>query len=136
MEDVQYAVICVDDDPYILQMLSFQLSKIVDSRYTLLEYYTKPEEVMINIEELVKDNIKIIFALVDFQMPTMSGADLIKDIKASYPDLTCVMLSGQANKKSLNELKKQKLLDNFISKPWDEEVLFEIIRPILLESAL
>ena len=63
MEDVQYAVICVDDDPYILQMLSFQLSKIVDSRYTLLEYYTKPEEVMINIEELVKDNIKIIFAL-------------------------------------------------------------------------
>lgn len=136
MEDVQYAVICVDDDPYILQMLSFQLSKIVDSRYTLLEYYTKPEEVMINIEELVKDNIKIIFALVDFQMPTMSGADLIKDIKASYPDLTCVMLSGQANKKSLNELKKQKLLDNFIPKPWDEEVLFEIIRPILLESAL
>ena len=46
------------------------------------------------------------------------------------------MLSGQANKKSLNELKKQKLLDNFIPKPWDEEVLFEIIRPILLESAL
>ena len=136
MDDVQYAVICVDDDPYILQMLSFQLSKIVDSRYTLLEYYTKPEEVMMNIEELVKDNIKIIFALVDFQMPTMSGADLIKDIKASYPDLTCVMLSGQANKKSLNELKNQKLLDNFIPKPWDEEVLFEIIRPILLESAL
>ena len=136
MEDIQYAAICVDDDPYILQMLSFQLSKIVDQRYTLMEYYTNPEDVLANIDELVNEKIEIIFALVDFQMPTMSGADLIKDIKAKYPDLKCVMLSGQANQKSLNELKHRNLLENFIPKPWDEEVLFDTIRPILLERAL
>ena len=28
MNDLKYAVICVDDDPHILQMLSFQLEKL------------------------------------------------------------------------------------------------------------
>ncbi len=136
MEDVQYAAICVDDDPYILQVLSFQLNKIVDQRYTLMEYYTNPEDVIKHIDDLASNKIEIIFALIDFQMPTMSGADLIKQIKSKYPDLKCVMLSGQANQKSLNDLKKRNLLESFITKPWDEEVLFNTIRPILLERAL
>ena len=83
MEDVQYAVICVDDDPYILQMLSFQLSLKLLTLDILCLNIIQNLRKMINIEELVKNNIKIIiFALIDFQMPTMSGADLIKRDKS------------------------------------------------------
>jgi hypothetical protein len=41
------------------------------------------------------------------------------------------MLSGHANDVSVDNLVNENLLDAFISKPWDEDVLFDAIRPIL-----
>jgi hypothetical protein len=41
------------------------------------------------------------------------------------------MLSGQANQTSIEALNKDSLLESFIEKPWDEEVLFDAIRPII-----
>ena len=131
MDAIKYAVVCVDDDPYILQMLGFQLGKILDQKCTLLEYFTNPTEALLNIDQLVAEKIDIIFIIVDYQMPEMTGAQLIRSIKEKHPDLKCVMLSGQVNPVSVDSLVKDKLLDSFISKPWDEEVLFNAVRPIL-----
>lgn len=131
MDAIKYAVVCVDDDPYILQMLGFQLGKILDQKCTLLEYFTNPNEALLNIDQLVAEKIDIIFIIVDYQMPEMTGAQLIRSIKEKHPDLKCVMLSGQANPVSVDSLVKDNLLDSFISKPWDEEVLFNAVRPIL-----
>ena len=131
MDEIKYAVVCVDDDPFILQMLGFQLGKILDQKCTLLEYFTDPSEALLNIDNLVAEKIDIIFIIVDYHMPQMTGAQLIRSIKEKYPSLKCVMLSGQANPVSVDSLIKDNLLDSFISKPWDEEVLFNAVRPIL-----
>lgn len=131
MDEIKYAVVCVDDDPYILQMLGFQLGKIVDQKCTLLEYFTDPFEALLNIDGLVDERIDIIFIIVDYQMPQMTGAQLIRSIKSKYPDLKCVMLSGQANPVSVDALQQDKLLERFIEKPWNEEALFEAVKPIL-----
>ena len=63
MDDIKYAVVCVDDDPYILQMLGFQLGKILDQKCTLLEYFTNPSEALLNIDQLVAEKIDIIFII-------------------------------------------------------------------------
>lgn len=131
MDEIKYAVVCVDDDAFILQMLGFQLSKIVDHKYTLLEYFTDPSEALINIDQLVNEKIDIIFIIVDYLMPKMTGAELIREIKAKHPNLKCVMLSGHANPISIEALNKENMLESFISKPWNEEELFDTIRPIL-----
>ena len=131
MDEIKYAVVCVDDDPFILQMLGFQLGKILDQKCTLLEYFTDPSEALLNIDQLVAEKIDIIFIIVDYQMPEMTGAQLIRSIKEKYPELKCVMLSGHANPVSVDSLVKDKLIDSFISKPWDEEVLFNAVRPII-----
>ncbi|MBM3165124.1 MAG: response regulator [Bacteroidetes bacterium] len=131
MEELKYAVVCVDDDPFILQMLGFQLSKIVDQKCTLLEYFTDPHSALSSIDNLVEEKIDIIFIIVDYQMPQMSGGQLVRAIKSKYPELKCVMLSGHANEVSVGDLIQEKLLDAFISKPWDEGTLFEAICPIL-----
>ncbi len=131
MTEIRYAVVCVDDDPLILQVLSFQLEKIIDQKCTLLEYFTDPLVALSSIDELVSEQIDIIFIIVDYQMPKMNGAQLIRAIKEKYPNLACVMLSGQANAIQVAELEQDNLLEDFVSKPWDESVLFSAIEPII-----
>ena len=131
MDKLRYAVICVDDDSHILQMLSFQLEKIIDVKCTLLEYFTDPKEALSGITELVEERIDVIFIIVDYQMPEMNGAQLIRAIKEKYPSLECIMLSGQANSTQVNDLQNDQLLSHFISKPWEESTLFQALRPII-----
>jgi response regulator RpfG family c-di-GMP phosphodiesterase len=131
MTEFKYAVVCVDDDPYILQMLGFQLSKIMDQKCTLIEYFTDPKDAIENIDMLITESIDIIFIIVDYQMPKMTGAELIREIKEKHSNLSCVMLSGQANTTSVNSLKEENLLDEFIAKPWSEDELFDLLRPLI-----
>lgn len=131
MTEFKYAVVCVDDDPYILQMLGFQLSKIMDQKCTLIEYFTDPKDAIENIDMLITESIDIIFIIVDYQMPKMTGAELIRVIKEKHSNLSCVMLSGQANTTSVNSLKEENLLDEFIAKPWSEDELFDLLRPLI-----
>jgi YesN/AraC family two-component response regulator len=131
MNELKYAVVCVDDDPYILQMLGFQLGKIINQKLTLLEYFTDPDKAIEGIDELMAEQIDVIFVMVDYQMPKMTGSQLIRSLKLKYPTLNCIMLSGQANQVSVEELRSDNLLASFISKPWDEEALFAAISPII-----
>ena len=131
MTEMKCAVVCVDDDPYILQMLGFQLSKIMDQSYTLIEYFTDPNQAIENIDVLIADNIEVIFVMVDYQMPKMTGAELVRVLKEKYPELKCVMLSGQANRSSVDLLKSENLLEEFIEKPWNEDELFKTLRPFI-----
>ena len=64
-------------------------------------------------------------------MPKINGAELVRAIKGKYPHIKCVMLSGQANDLIVKELAEGNFLEKFISKPWDEEKLYQTIRPIL-----
>ncbi|MEJ6506116.1 MAG: response regulator [Crocinitomicaceae bacterium] len=131
MTEMKCAVVCVDDDPYILQMLGFQLSKIMDQSYTLIEYFTDPNQAIENIDVLIAENIEVIFVMVDYQMPKMTGAELVRILKGKYPGLKCVMLSGQANRSSVDSLKSENLLEEFIEKPWNEDELFKTLRPFI-----
>jgi len=131
MSEMRYAVVCVDDDPYILQMLGFQLSKIMDQSHTLIEYFTDPDEAIENIDLLIEEDIDVMFVMVDYQMPSMTGAELIRKLKLKHQDLKCIMLSGQANRTSVDSLKTENLLEEFIEKPWDEDELFDTLRPLI-----
>lgn len=129
-------VICVDDDESILTALSVQLQKLVDSQKVLFEYFLNPEDALACIPEILDLNIKVIFVLTDYQMPRMTGAEFLKKLKATYPDINCIMLSGQANDEIVENLISQNLLDYFISKPWTEEDLLEKIRLIVPSDKL
>ncbi len=126
---IQYkqAVICVDDDPMILQVLGFQLEKILDMSETILELCTDPLNALICIDEFKFENITIAFLIVDYRMPTMSGATFIRQVKEKHPDVPCIMLSGQANSVQVTELENDHLLESFIEKPWRELDLIKFI---------
>lgn len=127
----KYAIVCVDDDPMIITMLSFQLRKIINQNTTIVETFSEPETVEEHLNELIDFGVEVIFLIVDYQMPKLSGADLVRSIKSKYPELKFVMLSGQANDLVVRQLLDDKLLDAFLPKPWDEDKLFSVIEPIL-----
>jgi response regulator RpfG family c-di-GMP phosphodiesterase len=61
----------------------------------------------------------------------MTGAEFIRKVKRVHPELKCIMLSGQASAIHVDELVNDNLLESFISKPWEEEELVNVIQPIL-----
>jgi response regulator RpfG family c-di-GMP phosphodiesterase len=69
-------------------------------------------------------------------MPEMTGAELIRKIKSKHKDLNCLMLSGQANSTQISELEKDKLLEKFIEKPWDEDELRDAISKLIATKTL
>ena len=136
MEEIKYAIFCVDDDPNILHMLSFQLDKIIDSKKALIEFFTNPLESIPHFDELESLDIDVFLLIVDFQMPQMNGAQLIRELKKKNKNLTCIMLSGQANSVQVSELQNDKHLHSFINKPWNEDNLFNILKPILSDHSI
>ncbi len=136
MEEIKYAIFCVDDDPNILHMLSFQLDKLIDSKKALIEFFTNPLESIPHFDELASLEIDVFLLIVDFQMPRMNGAQLIRELKRKNNKLTYVMLSGQANSVQVSELQRDNLLHSFINKPWNEEELFNILKPILSDYSI
>jgi DNA-binding NtrC family response regulator len=130
------AIICVDDDKTILQALHFQLDKMINNSKVLCEFFESPEEALETMSTISEENIEIIFILSDYQMPKMTGEEFLRIAKAHFPDVACVMLSGQANETSVQQLLNEGLLDVFIAKPWSEEKLFESVRNVLKDSDL
>ena len=130
MSQINNAVICIDDDPMILQVLGFQLEKFIDASNTLIELYINPSKALADIKEFVFDEIEIIFVIVDYQMPEMSGAKFIRSLKQIHPNLPCIMLSGQANSSQIEALEDDMLLEAFLQKPWEEIQISQIINNI------
>jgi len=132
LEDaLKYVIICIDDDPLILKLLSFQLNKVIEHETTIVECFIDPMEVIENIDSLISNEFEVLLLLVDYQMPNINGAELIRNIKQKYPELKCIMLSGQANNIIVNELTNDHLLEKFISKPWEEGNLISEINKIM-----
>jgi CheY-like chemotaxis protein len=131
MNELKYAIVCVDDDPFILQMLGFQLEKLIERQSTVIEFFTDPVEAIRNINQLVAEKIEILFVIVDYQMQNMTGAEFIRALKDQFPEIRCIMLSGQASAIHVDDLVNDNLLDSFISKPWDEKELYSRTQEIL-----
>ncbi len=126
-----YSLLVVDDDPFIIQMLGFQLKKLVQIPDISFEYYTNPEEAFEGLTSMLKNNINPVMLITDYQMPEMSGAELIRKSKLIHPELSCILLTGYANAIQVDDLVNDEMLDGFISKPWSEEDLTGTILPIL-----
>jgi CheY-like chemotaxis protein len=127
MKTIRSAVVCVDDDPYILQMLSLQLRKCVDTDLVLLEFFLDPKQVTQHLDALKEEGINVNYLITDFRMHSMNGYELIRAVKSKFIDVKCILLSGQADRKLVQDLEKAGLLDAFVSKPWKEKDLFSLL---------
>lgn len=130
---VNGAILCVDDENIILDSLCEQLEKNFGTDY-LYETAENAEEGLEIIEELIKDEIKILIIVTDWLMPGMNGDEFLIRVHGKYPSIVKIMLTGQANEEAINKAKKHAELFGVLYKPWSEDELLNIIKSALSKN--
>ncbi len=113
-------IICVDDEPTILESLKIALKKILEDNY-LIETAEGGEEALELVSELLQDEHEIVLVISDYLMPNIKGDELLKRIHEISPKTLKVMLTGQADLEAVSNAIKHAKLYRYIAKPWQTE---------------
>jgi response regulator RpfG family c-di-GMP phosphodiesterase len=69
--------------------------------------------------DVLDENPDIALVVIDQVMPNMTGLELAKEIKKRDPNMTCIMLTGNATKELAIESVRQNVFWEFLEKPVD-----------------
>ena len=120
------AIVCVDDEVIILAALKSELRNAFGNQFQY-ETATSATQAMELIGELQADKIQVILILSDWLMPGMKGDEFLKLVKEQYPGINAIMVTGNADERSLQSVLKEGLVRAVIRKPWKAEDLFTLV---------
>ncbi len=120
-------ILCIDDEPIILESLVEQLEKRLGNEY-LYETAETADEGLEVIEELVDSGVDILIIVSDWLMPGMKGDEFLIKVHQKFPGIVKVMLTGQANEEAIERAKKFANLHACVFKPWSEDELIQTIK--------
>jgi CheY-like chemotaxis protein len=124
------AILCVDDEIVILESLKEQLMRRFSDRY-LYEVAECVDEAWEVIDELYGDGIKVLVIVSDWLMPGVKGDEFLIEVYRRYPNITTVMLTGQADESAIERARREAHLHACLRKPWTEEELASAIATAL-----
>ena len=114
-------VLVCEDDGQLRMLIEFMLG---EAGFHVLLASSGEEAV-----QLAADAGDIDVLVTDLGMPTMSGPDLIEELKAANPGLPVVVISGYPPGAVPGETKPR--ADAFLQKPFDPAVLVDTIEKLL-----
>ena len=120
------AILCVDDDPLVLDSLWLQLDRSLGKQF-VVECAESAEEGFEVIENLANQGLRLVLVVSDWIMPQMQGHEFVSRVRAAHPNLQAIVLSGQADEIILDKMLLQGSIAQYIRKPWDEEDLLSAI---------
>ncbi|BBO82911.1 hypothetical protein DSCO28_34770 [Desulfosarcina ovata subsp. sediminis] len=122
MESIQHTVLCVDDEPNILNALKRLLRK---EEYRLLTGNSGRE----GLEILSANEVHIVIS--DQRMPEMNGTEFLKEVRAGYPNILRIILTGYTDVDTITEAINEGHIYKFFLKPWNDQNLKLEIRQAL-----
>jgi signal transduction histidine kinase len=116
-------VICVDDEPTVLESLKIDLKRILGDT-CLIETAEDGNEALELFEELQQSaRYDVALILADYLMPGIKGDELLRRVHAKSPRTLSVMISGQADLAAVTQVLRDSQLYRYIAKPWTNEEL-------------
>lgn len=106
---VRPLVYIVDDEPMIGEMVG----SFLEMEGMQVEVFNQP---MVALAAFRQADPKPVVLLTDFQMPGMSGLELIKECKAMHPGLLTISISGTMNETDMVDAGISP--DRFVRKPF------------------
>lgn len=107
-------VLIVDDEENILSALQRTLRR---ENYSLL-IAAEPAQAL---DILRQSQVDVVVS--DHLMPNMSGLDFLKEVRALYPDVVRIMLTGHAQMSTAMEAINEGEIFRFLTKPWEDAEL-------------
>ncbi|NJO93818.1 MAG: response regulator [Hydrococcus sp. RM1_1_31] len=120
-------ILCVDDEPVILQSLRSQLMEAFGSSYGY-ETAEDADEALEVIRELAEEDTNIVAIVSDWLMPGMKGDEFLIEVHQQFPKITKIMLTGQAEQSAILRAKEQANIHCCLFKPWSEAELIETLK--------
>ncbi len=115
-------IICVDDEPTVLESLKIELKQILGDT-CLIETAESAEEALELFDELQTDQSEIALVLADHIMPGTRGDELLKQIHTRSPETFGIMVTGHADLEVIGNLIRTAKLHCYIAKPWQSNDL-------------
>jgi serine phosphatase RsbU (regulator of sigma subunit) len=69
--------------------------------------------------------------LTDYQMPELTGLDVLREARQAAPDTVRILLTGQADRAAIIDAINVGRIFRYVAKPWDNESLSAIVREAL-----
>jgi DNA-binding NtrC family response regulator len=123
-------IICIDDEKVILTSLKSQLKKCFGQEFIYETAENANEGFGLIDEHLQYGNI-ILIIISDWLMPEIKGDEFFIEINKKYPGIVKILLTGQADNKAIARAYDDAGIFGCIQKPWDEDVLKNIIQDAL-----
>lgn len=113
-------IICVDDDKWMLDVLSNLLIEWMGNNYAI-EKASSGQEAVELIDECLADGTEISLLISDYIMPGMKGDELLELVKLKTPQTRRIMLTGFAAVEGIKNAINKAGIYRFMSKPWDNK---------------
>ena len=123
-------ILCVDDEKVVLTSLIGQLNNTFSNQFNY-EGFTSAEEAWEFIDELYADGQEVDLIICDWLMPRVRGDEFMIRVHKRFPVVQLIMLSGQADKDSVDRAKAEANLFKFMAKPWDKDELMKEVQEAL-----
>ncbi|MEG3866743.1 response regulator [Microcoleus sp. Z1_B2] len=119
-------ILCVDDEPDILNTLKIQLKKEFKNDY-FYELAESGDEALDLLEDF-QEKAQVIVVVSDWLMPGIKGDELLIKVHQKYPKIIKVMLTGQADAAAVQRAVEKADLYCCLYKPWQSKDLIETIK--------
>ncbi len=119
MEKEPCKILFVDDEENILG----SMRRLMIGEPYICHFANSGEEAL----RLMK-SIKMDIVISDMKMPSMTGLELMKQIKELYPDTVKIILSGYAQITQVIATVNQIDLFKFLLKPWKNEEIIQVLK--------
>ncbi|HHP7229558.1 MAG TPA: response regulator [Xenococcaceae cyanobacterium] len=129
-------ILCVDDETLVLDSLKIELRKSFGNKY-LYEFANDGAEGMEIITDiLTAEPATKMVVISDWWMPEMKGDEFLINVNRQYPQITTIMLTGQASEAAIADVQARANLYRCIRKPWAYQDLMTSIESALLQQKI
>jgi len=111
------AILCVDDEAIILLSMKAELKNHFGRQF-LYETALNAEEALDALAQLAQEGVTVILVLSDWLMPGMQGDEFLALVKERYPRIKTLLITGNADRETIDRIKRAGVANDIIRKPW------------------
>lgn len=135
MNEKQGYILCVDDQPEVVDVLLMQLEAAVGDECQI-EVAESASEALRVLRDIEADDDIVELVITDEIMPGLKGSRFLELIHEHDPDIMTMLLTGQAGLDDVIYAVNNGHLAKCLKKPWDTDELISTVRELLARTRL